>query len=342
LNYRSRGVERRLTIGSFPDWPVSPAREEAKRLKRIVDQGGDPLLVRREDQAAPAVADLIERYRAEHAVRKKRERSRLEDESLIRQWIAPELGNRKVADVRRADIEKLRHKITDHGTPVRANRVLILLSKMFTLSVGWELRGDNPVKGVERNHEEPRSRFLTGAEMQRLATALAGLRNQRAANAIRLLLLTGARRMEALAATWDQFDLDEAGVWTKPSSHTKTKKVHRVPLSAPARTLLADMKSAAGRSPYLFPGRDGGHLGDIKKSWATVCAAAGLTGVNVHDLRHSYAAALASGGQSLPIIGALLGHTQASTTQRYAHLLDDPLRAATEKAGAAITGGGKR
>jgi site-specific recombinase XerD len=102
------------------------------------------------------------------------------------------------------------------------------------------------------------------------------------------------------------------------------------------------MRAAAERSPYLFPGRRGGHLGDIKKSWRNVCAAAGLVSVNVHDLRHSFAATLASAGLSLPIIGALLGHTQASTTQRYAHLLDDPLRAATEKAGAVITGGGKR
>lgn len=206
-----------------------------------------------------------------------------------------------------------------------------------------EMRDDNPVAGVERNHEEPRIRYLAGDEMQRLIDALARLHNQQASNAIRLLLLIGARRMEVLAATWDQFDLDEAGVWTKPSSHTKTKKVHRVPLSGPARTLLADMKATAGRSLYLFPGRGGhGHLTDVKKSWATVCSAAGLAGVHIHDLRHSFGAALASAGMSLPIIGALLGHTQAQATQRYSHLIDDALRAATEKAAAVITGGEKR
>jgi integrase len=212
---------------------------------------------------------------------------------------------------------------------------------MFALSVRWEMRDDNPASGVERNHESPRDRYLSGDEMGRLAAALAELRNQQAANAIRLLLLTGARRTEVLAATWDQFDLD-TGVWVKPSSHTKQKKMHRVPLSAPARTLLADMKAVAGRSPYLFPRRGGGgYLYSVQKSWTTACRAAGIADARLHDLRHSYASALASGGQSLPIIGALLGHTQAQTTQRYAHLLDDPLRAATEKAGAVITGGGK-
>jgi integrase len=103
------------------------------------------------------------------------------------------------------------------------------------------------------------------------------------------------------------------------------------------------MRASARRSQYLFPGRgDHGHLGDIKKSWATVCQAAGLDGVHVHDLRHSFAATLASAGLSLPIIGALLGHTQAATTQRYAHLIDDALRAATEKAGAVISAVRKR
>jgi integrase len=236
----------------------------------------------------------------------------------------------------------LHRKITDHGTPVRANRALILLSKLFTLAVRWQMRDDNPVAGIERNHEEPRHRYLAGDEMERLAAALAGLRNQHAANAIRLLLLTGARRTEVLAATWDQFDLD-AGVWTKPSSHTKQKKLHRIPLSTPAVALLDAMRVEAGRSPYLFHGRGAkGHLAGIQKSWVTVCQAAGIADAHLHDLRHSYASALASGGQSLPVIGALLGHTQAQTTQRYSHLIDDALREATDKAATVITGGGKR
>jgi integrase len=351
LNYRARGVERRYTIGSSPDWTVSAAREEAKRIKRFVDQGRDPMGERHEERAAPTVNDLIDRYLAEHAPRK-RERSRQEDESLIRQWIRPELGNKRVADLRHVDVEKLHRKITAKGVPIRANRAAALLSKMFSLAATrWEMRSDNPCRGLERNTEERRNRYLAGDELRRLTEALAVHPNQAAANAIRLLLLTGARRGEVLGATWDQFDIEE-GVWTKAASFTKQKKLHRVPLSAPARQLLAEIKAAADGeaeganrepSPFVFPAqrtarKGAGHLVEIKGPWADICKAAQLSGVRVHDLRHSYASILASAGVSLPVIGTLLGHTQPGTTARYAHLFDDPLRAATERVGAIVTG----
>ena len=341
LNYRARGVERRYTIGSYPDWKVATAREEAKRLKRLVDQGRDPMGDRHEERAAPTVNDLVDRYLSEHAPRK-RERSRRDDQSMIEQWIKPELGNRKVADVRYEDIEGLHRKVTAGGTPTRANRVAALLSKMFSLAVRWELRADNPARGIERNGEERRNRYLACAELARLTDALAAHPNKGAANALRLLLLTGARRGEVLASRWDQFDLEE-GVWTKPAAFTKQNKLHRVPLSAPARQLLVEIKAAADRdaggsrfaqSPFVFPARTAvGHMLELKAPWRTICKAAGLDGVRVHDLRHSYASILASAGLSLPVIGALLGHTQPGTTARYAHLFDDPLRAATERVG---------
>ena len=332
LNYRSHGIQRRLTIGSYPDWTAAAAREEAKRLKRLIDQGHDPMAERHEERAAPTVNDLCERYLAEYATRK-RERSQGEDKSLIEQWIRRELGNRKVADIRHVDIERLHRKITAHGTPVRANRTATLLSKMFALAVRWEMRLDNPVRGIDRNTEEKRARYLSGDELRRLTVALAEHPHQQAANVIRLLLLTGSRRSEVLTARWEQFDLQE-GVWTKPSSHTKQKREHRVPLSAATRQLLVGISSD---SEWVFPSRNGHHLTDIKKSWHSICKAAGITGVRVHDLRHTYASVLASAGLSLPVIGALLGHTQAATTHRYAHLFDDPLRAATERAASIST-----
>jgi integrase len=340
LNYRTReGRERRYTIGAYPDWRTTAARDEAKRLKlEIRVNGADPVGALQAARGEPTVEDMVTRYIEEH-LPKKRPNSQADDRSLISQWVmANGLRHAKVASVAADDIDALHRKVTRAGTPYRANRVVALLSKMFSLAVRWRWRTDNPCRGVERNPENKRKRYLTSAEMVRLAEALAAHEDQTAANAIRLLLLTGARRGETLAAKWVDFDV-EAGVWTKPGATTKQATEHRVPLSAPARQLLAGMPREGA---YVFPGIGGvGHRFDLNRPWRTIRRAAGLHGVRLHDLRHTYASVLASRGVSLHTIGNLLGHTQAATTMRYAHLADDPLRAATETAGAIITGGVK-
>jgi integrase len=336
LNYRTTsGRERRYTIGSFPDWTTTAARTEAKRLKlEIRANGHDPVGALQEVRGAPTVADLCARYIAEH-LPKKRPSSVTEDRSMINQWIIPELRYHRVTEIGFADMDALHRKITKAGTPYRANRVLALLSKMFSLSIRWRWRTDNPCHGVERNQEHKRVRYLSPDELGRLTAALAAYDDQQAANAIRLLLLTGARRGEVLSAKWSDFNL-ESGEWVKPGAATKQKTEHRVPLSAPARQLLAGMPR---NGEFLFPGPGAtGCRADLNKPWASVCKTAGLKGVRVHDLRHSFASVLASAGLSLHVIGGLLGHTQPATTARYAHLTRDSLRAATETAGAILSG----
>jgi integrase len=340
LNYTSRGRERRFTIGSTVEWKAAAARAEAARLKdQLRVNGADPLAELRAERADPLVSDLCARYEEQH-IPKKRYRSGLEDKAMIASYVIPHLGTLRVAEVSFSDVDGLHRKITKRGTPARANRVASLLSKMFSLAKRWGWRTDNPVKGIEKNHEEPRSRYLSGAEIARLTEALAAHPDQQAANVVRLLLLTGARRNEVLTMTWSQLDA-EGRVWTKPSAHTKQKKVHRVPLSAPARLLLSELRAGAAEvETYVFPSptRPGAHRENVKRAWREVCQTAGLEGVRLHDLRHCYASILVSAGNSLPTIGALLGHTQPQTTARYAHLADDPLLAATETAGAIITG----
>jgi integrase len=210
---------------------------------------------------------------------------------------------------------------------------------MFSLAVGWQWRADNPVTGIPKFPEERRDRWLKDEELSRLFTALDSSSNQRAAMAIRLLILTGSRRGEVLSATWDQFDLD-GGTWTKPSAHTKQKKTEHVPLSSAALEMLRAWRAQVQPDcPHLFPGdADGKPLQIIKRAWKTVCQSAGLKEVRMHDLRHTYASHLVSSGLSLAIVGRLLGHTQAQTTHRYAHLADAPLRAATELFGAKAKG----
>ena len=228
-----------------------------------------------------------------------------------------------------------------------------MLSKMFSLAVRWRMRDDNPARGIEKNYEAKRKRYLKddgelGHELARLTKALAAYPEQRIANIFRLLLLTGARRGEVLAMEWGALDLG-AGIWTKAGSTTKQKTDHVVPLSAPARQLLSEMQDEYIRlhpkkplGQYVFPGSgDSGHVVAVKKAWRAITRAAGITGLRIHDLRHSFASQLASGGASLPLIGALLGHSNSTTTHRYAHLFDDPQRAAVERVGAVITAAGK-
>jgi integrase len=338
LNYRRRadGLERRYTIGSFPDWSVAAAREKAKELKRHVDSGGDPVGEHAAEREAPTVADLCERFLEEH-VAKQRAHTQTDYRSMIRNDILPVLGGLKVAAVDFHHVERLHAKVTKRA-PVRANRVLAAMSKMFSLAVWWKLRPDNPCKGVPRNREHLRRRYLSTDELARLTAALAKHPNQAAADAIRLLLLTGCRRGEALGATWDQFDLT-AGTWSKPPSSTKQKEHHNVPLSAPARQLLDRIhKQAKGSSPYVFPTRNGRPRYDLKFDWERILNAAGIRELRLHDLRHSFASNLVGAGFSLPVIGALLGHSQPSTTARYAHLAHDPLREAAERIGAIVVG----
>jgi integrase len=338
LNYyrRADGRERRITIGGFPEWSAAAAREEAKRLKREIDGGADPVGAYRESRAAPTMADLCTRFLADYVPRKRPSTQR-SYRHQVRADILPAIGRAKVAAVTHADVDALHHRLSVR-VPTHANRVIAVLSKMFSLSVRWGWRTDNPCKGIERNQEPKRHRYLSGTELKRLTKALAKLEDQGAANAVRLLLLTGARRGELLAAKWTDIDLG-TGIWVKPGATTKQATTHRVPLSEAACRLLAEMRAQADDdAEWIFPGRGGGHRPHINEAWIRLRKAAGVPDARLHDLRHTYATALASSGLSLPVIGALLGHTTAQTTLRYSHLMDDPLRAATERASAILSG----
>jgi integrase len=338
--YNRAGRQRRYTIGSFPDWSVTGAREEARRLKREIDQGGDPLAELAAERGAATVDDLIERFIEEH-VSRKRPHTQYDYRNVIERHIRPTLARRKVAEVMWSDIDTLHRKITKAGRATQANRVLAVASKMFALAIKWRMRPDNPAKGVERNVEQKRKRYLTAAELKRLTDALEKLEDQQAADVFRLCLLTGCRVGEAMSARWDDIDLT-AGTWTKPGSTTKQKTDHVVPLSAPAKQLLAELQRKTN-SPWAFPADSApGHRVTVQKSWLALCKAARITGLRVHDLRHSFASQLASGGASLPLIGSLLGHSNPTTTHRYAHLFDDPQRAAVELVGRIIASGGRR
>ena len=293
LNYLTKsGRERRITIGGCSDWSTTDARREAKHLRHLVDQGGDPLADIEAERSAPTVAELIDRFEQEHLPRK-RASTAADYRRMLSNHIRPHFGEHsKVVDITFADIDRLHRRITNAGHGHRANRVIAVASKMFNLAIRWNMRTDNPCKGIERNIEHSRRRYLSAGELTRLTKALADHPDRQAANVIRLLLLTGARRGEVLAARWADIDLSD-GTWSKPPSSTKQREHHQAPLSAPARQLLAEIRErqTANRhvvGEYVFPGGGGtGHLVEVKRAWRQLCRTAGITELRIHDLRHN-------------------------------------------------------
>ena len=354
LIYRAAGRQRRMTIGTWPSWSVVAAREEAKRLKRDIDRGEDPMDDRTNARHAPIMKDLIERFIDEHLP--KLAATNAKDQiSMLNGLVLPDWRTRKVADITQTDVDRLLTKIAvgrprpsktapkakrrtplkpAKPTPVRANRLGEVLRKMFSLAVTWKMRADNPATSFRKRPETARERFLSFDEIQRLADALCADADQRAAGIIRLCMLTGARCGESRTATFDQFNLDLA-IWTKQAAYTKQRRVHRVPISHEAVALIRLRGDAVPKScPFLFPGDVPGQpVVDLKRFWERMRAKAEIPDVRIHDLRHTFASLLVSGGASLEMIGRLLGHTQIGTTQRYAHLIDSPLRAGVNAVG---------
>lgn len=331
VQYRMRGRTRRMLLGPHGVLTVDEARRRARTALGRVAEGIDPAAVRDEERKSISVAELADRYLAEHAEVRKKPASLRNDRLLLRIHILPKLGKLPLEAVSRSDVAALHHAL--RATPTTANRAAALLSKMFNLAERWGLRpdGSNPCRHVERYREKVRRRFLTREETAKLGEALDrierdGLETREVAAAIRLLLLTGARVGEILSLRWEHVDT-ETRCLRLPDSKTGAKEIS---LGRAAFQLLMDLKRSD--SGYVVPGRDGdAPLVNLNKAWRRVRARAGLHDVRLHDLRRTAASAAASIGLSLETVGQLLGHTQVATTRRYAFLFDDAKREAAER-----------
>jgi integrase len=349
-----RGVsKRRLVIGSPKTLTPEQARKAAADLLARVRLGEDPAAARNAERKSLTVRDLLTAYMDDRIRPKRKPRSAALFDGYISNHIEPALGRRTAIGVTRADVAKL-HRSVGKEHPVTANRLLTVVNAAYTYGAQAGLLPEtfrSPAKGIEKYRERSRERFLSESELARLGEAIrkaetTGIEwaenprskqqvgkttiGPRGAAALRLLLFTGARVREILDLKWDHVDL-ERGLLLLPDSKTGKKTIV---LAAPSIAILSGLPRAG---QYVIAGDDPDKpRASLRPTWILVSKHAGLSGVRLHDLRHSFASVGAGSGMGLPIIGKLLGHANVSTTQRYAHLAADPLRRASDTIAGAI------
>ncbi len=361
LKYRlPNGRQRWATIGRHGSpWTVETARREARRLLGQIVDGEDPVETKGIERADLTVSQLCDLYLVQPIIITNRgtakKASSLEiDRSNIERHIKPLLGQVRLRALIRADIENFQQDVAagksraDIKTKARgraivsggksiAARSLAVLGTLLSFAVARGLRSDNPARGVRLFANRRRERFLSFAEIGRMGEALSKLEaecgNRIAIAAIRLLLLTGCRRGEIIGLRWRWVDFERRCL-RLPDSKTGAKTV---PLGDPAIDLLRGVPTIA-ECEFVFPAsRGNGHIAGLRSVWRNVTELADLRGLRLHDLRHSFASVAVSGGESLYIVGKILGHRQSRTTEMYAHLAEDPVQAAADRAARKIS-----
>ncbi len=353
LQARLNGQSRRVTIGTFGSpWSPDQARTEALRLLGEVSKGVDPMDAKRAVRADLTIAELSERYWKASKVHKKPNTLACEATTL-RRHILPLLGKTKTASLQRHAVQKFlgdvasgktmldartgfRGRAIVKGGQGTANRSCAMLSSMLSYAVEIGLRKDNPAIGIKKFKLKKHDRYLSAEELERIGLAMKSVEDDGASlfaiAAIRFLLLSGCRKNDALTLQWSWIDWDH-NLPKLTDSKTGQKNLM---LGEGVMDFLKTLPRLTG-SPLVFPSASSGYVPiSLQKVWNKVRITAGLSDLRLHDLRHNFASSAVSSGQSLYIVGKLLGHTQAQTTQRYAHLASDPVQAAADNVAAEL------
>lgn len=340
MKYRIQdGRQRKPSIGIHGNITCEQARKIAEKWHGMLAIGEDPFAERLELRQSPTVAELCDRFLTDHAEIHKKANGLNQDRFYIRKHIKPQLGMLKTASVTRQDIVKFH--LGQKSTPAQANRMLHTLSKMFNLAEDWGLRPrhSNPVQGIQKYKEEGRERYLTDKEIEKLGSVLekeekSGAESPHVIALFRLLLLTGARLSEIRDARWEWINLD-MGTLQLPDSKTGKKTIYLSPAAMEVLKNIPRLKN----NPYVIVGsKEGCSLVCAKHAWYRVRKKAGIEDVRIHDLRHTFASICVGQGFTIQMVAKLLGHSQVRTSERYAHLADNPIKSAVDSIGKHISG----
>lgn len=327
IRYRANGRRRYLTLGRYGVITLFQARELARERLFEVAKGKDPQDDRKRERTGKTFADLKRAYIERHA--KPRKKSWLKDEQRLDKHVMPKWQSRPVRSIKREDAIDLHERIGETA-PIMANRVIAMLSKMFSLASQWGYLDEgmiNPVASIEPFPEKSRDRFVTQDEMPKLLVAIESEENPYIRALIWLYLLTGLRKDELRTLKWSDIDLKRSEVRL---ADTKTGRPHYLPFPIHAIEILKSLPRQID-NPFVFCGRKYGYpVHNVSKPWLRIRKAAEIEDVRLHDLRRTLGSWLAISGHSLPLIGRILNHTNASTTQVYARFSQDPLREALE------------
>jgi integrase len=331
------GRPERVTLGTFPEMTIGQARRQAALISAAIAEGANPAAVRRAHKAEETFSELFDEYLRRHA--KPNKKTWQEDEQRYNQYLKRVLGNRKISTVDRRLVAAIHSEVTIAGHPAVANRVLALISGIFGWAINVGILEKNPAKGIKRNREKSRDRFLQSDELPKLFQALAESPNINLKDFVLLALLTGARRANVLSMQWSDINFSRAE-WRIEETKNGTPQV--VTLSPEAMVILKARRDKIN-SNFVFPGIGiTGHLTDPKKGWERLLDRAGLKNLRIHDLRRTLGSWQAKTGASLAIIGKSLNHKNVATTAIYARLDLDPVRDSVNAATTAMMSAGRK
>ncbi len=337
LRYKNcHGKTCHQKLGRTYELTLGEARKRAKTLKAEILLGADPRAEAKRNKDTPLFNIFIHEQYLPYV--KTRKRSWTYDESMFRKRILNVFGNYRLDEITRLQIQTFHTALKDEGlSGSSCDHHIKVIRHSLNLAIQWDLLKLNPADKIPLFKEDNRKeRYMTEAEQARLVTILEAHQNRTIALLVLFLLSTGARLNEALKSTWENIDMENK-TWRIPATNSKSKKIHSKPLNQKAIDILAELKETATHGHIFNNPKTGKPYVNINKFWWKIREAAGMPELRLHDLRHQYASLLVNSGRTLYEVQQILGHSDPTVTQRYAHLSTRTLQEAAETASRCIT-----